>query len=107
MSKKPVSWRPWKSLEVPHHVVPFGEDGGDFVDDGDQTHQGKQLIEGRQAGRLHLHEDPGELHPDMGLSVREGQSAVLIKPSGANEMPGCDVSSGGRRMCSTEDGSIR
>lgn len=79
-----MSRRSWKSLEVAQHLVSFDHDGGDFVDDGDQTHQGQQLIEWRQAGGLHLHEDPGELHPDTGLSGREAQGAVLIKLSRAN-----------------------
>lgn len=84
MSKKPVSRRSWKSLEVLQDLVSFDDDGGDFVDDGDQTHQGQQLMERRQAGRLHLHEDPGKLHPVMGLSGREAQSDALIKLPRAN-----------------------
>lgn len=79
-----MSRRSWKSLEVLQDLVSFDEDGGDFVDEGDQTHQGQQLMERRQAGRLHLHEDLGELHPVMGLSGREAQSGVLIKLSRAN-----------------------
>lgn len=95
---KIVSRRSWESREVPQHLVSFDKDGGEFVGDGDQTHQGQQLIERKQAGRLHLHEDLGKFHSDVGLSGREMQNGVLIKLSRANSMPGCDIGSSGRRM---------
>lgn len=84
---------------MPQHLVSFDKDGGEFVGDSGQTYQGQQLTERKQAERLHLHEDLGKFHSDVGLSGREVQSGMLIKLSRASSMPGCDVGSGGRRMC--------